>query len=159
MADPNDPQILRLAARVGEPIQDAADLSLAEACLEDAWEWVRIHGALEWSFEDPSTPGIAKTVALSAASRGYQNPAGFVSERGDSVTFERNPDFAKTVEPSRAEIAALKRANKTAGRVVSLQVTNPDQYRARGREVRPATQIYPTVVGDPDHGTIDLYGW
>jgi glucuronate isomerase len=159
MADPNDPQILRLAARLGEPVETDDDLSLAEACLNEAWEWARIHGAPEWSFEDPSTPGIAKTVVLSAAMRGYQNVPGFLNERGDSVTFERHEAFAKGTEFTAQEIAALKKASRTGGRVTSLRLTNPDQYRARGRKVTPSILAYPTYVGDPDHGTVNLYGW
>lgn len=159
MADPNDPQILRLAARIGEPIESAADLSLAEEALDAAWEWVRVWGREEFSFLDPTTPGIAKSIALSAAARCYQNPSGFVSERGDSVTFERYDDFAKGAELTRAEIAALKKVAGTGGRVQSIALVNPDMFPARGKRSVNALTEHRLRVGDPYFQAVSFYTW
>ena len=159
MADPNDPQILRLASRIGEPIESAADLSLAEEALDAAWEWVRVWGREEFSFLDPTTPGIAKSIALSAAARCYQNPSGFVSERGDSVTFERYDDFAKGAELTRAEIAALKKVAGTGGRVQSIALVNPDMFPARGKRSVNALTEHRLRVGDPYFQAVSFYTW
>lgn len=159
MADANDPEILRLASRIGEPIESEADLSLAEESLDAAWEWVRTYGSLEWSFVDASTPGIARTIALSAAARVFQNPSGFVSERGDSVTFTRYEDFAKGAELTRAEIAALKKVSATGGRVRSLTVTNPDIYQARGKRSANPLYEHQVRVGDPYFRPVSIYSW
>lgn len=159
MADPNDPEILRLASRIGEPIQSPADLSLAEEALDAAWEWVRLYGQLEWSFLDGSTPGIAKTIALSAASRCYQNPSGFVTERGDSVTFTRHEDFAQGAELTRAEIIALQKASKTGGRVVSLQTVNVDMFDARSKRSQREIYEHKVRVGDPYFRPISIWSW
>lgn len=159
MADARDPQIVRLAALVAEEIVDEVDVSLAEECLDAAWEWVRAEGAPEWDFADPSTPSMAKTVALSAASRCYQNPSGFVSERGDAVVFERYEDFAKGAELTKAEVAILKRLSKRGGRVTSISLTNPDIFPAREKTGRNGMQTTPVQLGDPYRQPITLPWW
>lgn len=159
MADPEDPQIIRLASRVGEPITEPADLSLAEESLDASWEFVRLYGKPEWEFLGADTPAIAKTIALSAASRCYQNPSGFVMERGDSVTFQRYDDFAKGAELTRAEIAALKKVSSTGGRVTSLSTTNPDMYQSRGKRSDRTIYENKVRVGDPYFRTVSIYTW
>lgn len=159
MADARDPQIVRLAARMGEEIVDPVDVSLAEECLDAAWEWVRAEGAPEWDFSDPSTPAIAKSTALSAAARCYQNPSGFVSERGDAVTFERYEDFAKGAELTKAEIAILKRVSKRGGRVTSIALSNPDIFPAREKGRQDQMQTINAQLGDPYREPIQLPWW
>lgn len=159
MADARDPQILRLAGRIGEPIQDEVDVSLAEESLDAAWEWVRAEGSPEWDFSDPSTPAMAKTVALSAAARCFQNPSGFVSERGDAVTFERYEDFAKGAELTKAEISILQRLSKRGGRVASIAMTNPDIFPALGKDRRSQIQTIDAQLGDPYHRPVQLPWW
>lgn len=160
MLDATDPQVVKLSARVFEPIETPAELALATECLESAWEWVRIHGALEWDYLDPSTPGIARTVALNAAARCYDNPSGYIEERGDSVQFKRGDDFAKGSELTAAEVAALKRSTNThKASIVSVPLSNPDTYQPRrlGRERR--YQQITVGVGDVDHRPITFYDW
>lgn len=161
MADPRDPQILRLAARVGEEIAEPAELSLAEECLDAAWEWIRLEGDPTWDFTDPATPNLAKSFALSAASRCYQNPSGFVSERGDMVTFERYEDFAKGAELTPQEIQGIRKVARTGGRVTSIRLTNPDIFPARGKGAGNNSQIQSAyvMVGDPYHQPIVLPHW
>lgn len=159
MADANDPQIIRLSSRVGEPIESEADLSLAEESLDASWEFVRLYGNPEWDFLQPDTPAIAKTIALSAASRCYQNPSGFTMERGDSVTFQRYDDFAKGAELTRAEIAALKKVSKSSGRVVSLSISNPDIYQSRGKRSKRQVFEQRLRVGDPYFRPVSIYTW
>lgn len=150
-------EVLRLEARIGEPIETPADIALAEACLEEAWEWVRLHGNPEWGYLEPGTPGIARTTALAAASRCFQNPSGFVSERGDSVTFQRHDDFAQGAQLTQQEIAGLRRAGRQGGRVTSIPLVNPDMFRPRSYGLNSAATAYQVGVGDPDREPVTIY--
>lgn len=154
-----NPELAGLVARTGEPIETPADQALAEACLEDAWNWVRLYGKPEWGYLEPGTPGIARTVAVSAAARCYQNPSGFISERGDSVTFERYDDFAKGAEPTQQEIAAIRRAGNQGGRITSLSIVNPDMLRTRTPRRRNSLSVRYTGVGDPNRRPVPIAGW
>lgn len=159
MADPNDPQIARLAARLGEAITTEVELEMAEECLDAAWSWVCSYGKPEWSFNDPTTPSFAKMVALSAAHRAYQNIGGFIEERADSVTAQRAPDYAKGTELTRQEIAGIRREAGSAGRVVSLQLTNPDIFPSRGKRSESQIRTIRWGVGDPYSQPIQIPFW
>ena len=160
MIDPNDSQILKLGARVGEEIVTPEDLALAEASLEEAWAWVASYGQEFWSPTNPSTPPIARTVALAAAARCFQNPAGYLKEAGDQASLERGEDFARGAEPTVQEIAALRRAaNSSHSTITSLRLENNEMYRPRTVTANPALMYYQMGVGDPDHKPIGFYGW
>lgn len=160
MIDPNDPQVLKLAARIGEVIETPEDLALAEASLDEAWAWVGSYGRDEWHTGNPSTPPIARTVALAAAARCFQNPAGYISEAGDQASLQRSEDFAKGAEPTKQEIAALKRAaNASHSTITSLRMQNSEMFRPRTLEGNAAVQQYRVGIGDPDHRPIQFYGW
>lgn len=160
MLDADDPQLLKLAARIGEAIDTPEDIALAEASLDEAWAWVASYGQDNWSSANPSTPAIARTVALAAAARCFQNPAGFLKEAGDQASLERDADFAKGAEPTIQEIAALRRAaNSSHSTITSLRLENNEMYRPRTVTTDPALMYYQVGVGDPDHKPIGFYGW
>lgn len=160
MLDANDPQLLKLAARIGEAIDTPEDIALAEASLDEAWAWVASYGQDNWSSANPSTPAIARTVALAAAARCFQNPAGYVLESGDKASLQRSEDFARGAEPTLQEIAALKRAaNSSHSTITSLRIQNNEQFRPRKISGNPAVQWYQMGVGDPDHRPVGFYGW
>ena len=160
MLDANDSQLLKLAARIGEAIDTPEDIALAEASLDEAWAWVASYGQETWSSANPSTPPIARTVALAAAARCFQNPAGYLKEAGDQASLERGEDFARGAEPTVQEIAALRRAaNSSHSTITSLRLENNEMYRPRTITTDPALMYYQVGVGDPDHKPIGFYGW
>lgn len=133
--------ITRLAARVGEPIEAAEDIALAEEMLEAASAEVRFYG-LDWP-DEASAPAVAVNITLAAAARGFQNPAGFLKERSDMANLERGEAYAAGVEltPSeQAKLSLFKRRN--GGTTRTVQTSNPDRFIAasdhRGRRRQPA---------------------
>ena len=124
----------RLAARVGEPIVSDAEIALANEVLAEASALVRHYG-LPWP--DPTTaPAVAVSIAVAAAARGYLNPAGYQSERGDTAMFQRIEEYASGCSLSTAEIAALKEYNPRHG-VLSVGVYNNDRPRPKHRDYWP----------------------
>jgi hypothetical protein len=122
----------RLAARVGEPIESAEEIALAEEVLAEASALVRHYGR---PWPDPATtPAVATAITVAAAARGYLNPAGFSMERSDMATFQRQDDHASGCSLTRAEIAALKEYSNSSG-IISVGFTNPDRPAPRGKRI------------------------
>ena len=116
----------RLAARIGEPIESAEEIALAEEVLAEASALVRHYGR---AWPDPNTtPAVATAITVAAAARGYLNPAFFSMERSDMATFNRSDENASGCALTRAEIAALKEYNLSSG-IVSIGLSNPDRPR------------------------------
>lgn len=115
--------VSQLASRVGEPITEPADVALAESVLVEASENVRFHGRQGWPYADDA-PAMAVAITLAAASRGYQNPAGFDMERGDMVTFNRGKNYVAGCELTPGEIAALRTLGGRGG-LRSVPLSNP----------------------------------
>lgn len=153
------PQVELLAARIGEPIETEEDMALAEASLSAAWDWVRLYGKPEWSPDEYGTPGIAQTIALSAASRAYQNPAGYTMERADSVTFNRHDTFAQGAELTRAEISALKLAAGSRATVTSVAMTNPETFVSRRDVSKDYDKVTWFAHQNPHFKPLPLIGW
>lgn len=149
-------EVDQLAARVGEPIEDLSDVSLAESMLEDAWAWVRHYGDPGWGPEVPGTPGIARTVALNSASRGYQNPAGFDEEKSDSVSLGRNAAFSQLTHPAEHEVLALQQAaSRRSTTFGTMQTKNARTYPSRWDAYnQPRRPDIPITIGNPNHGTL-----
>jgi len=123
-----------VANKVGEPIEDAEDIALANEMLEEASNWVRFYaGHPEWSAAD--APDMAVTIAIAAASRGYLNPAGYDKERSDAANFERGDSSTWSVaaRPDAAEIAVLRTYDKAArrGTISSIPMTDPHRMVPR----------------------------
>lgn len=124
----------RLAARVGEPIVSDAEIALANEVLAEASALVRHYG-LPWP--DPTkAPAVAVSITVAAAARGYLNPAGFSSERGDTAMFQRVEEYASGCSLSTAEIAALKEYNPRHG-IISVGTFNKDRPMPKHRQYWP----------------------
>lgn len=129
--------ITRLAARVGEPIETAEDIALAEEMLEAASAEVRFYG-LDW-LDEASAPAVAVNITLAAAARGFQNPAGYAKERSDAANLERSDAYSQGVELTASEQARLKTFTRR-GSTRTVQTTNPDRFVARN-DVRHAHAV------------------
>lgn len=119
--------IQALQARTGEPVVTDQDMLEAQYALTSCWELVKYHGLSTWTLE--SMPSIAQQVLVEAAARLYMNLSGFVSERADTVSFERLEQYAGGAslteqEISRLEDVAGKAAHK--GRLISSPLVNTD---------------------------------
>jgi hypothetical protein len=120
--------VAEVAARVGESITEAEDIALANWMLKEASAYVRLYG-LPW--ENPeAAPDIARTIAVAAAARGYQNPSGTKLERGDAVSIDVDIDYRKGATLTAGEIAMLRMAASKSGKVTSVPLTNPDRFTA-----------------------------
>lgn len=129
----------RVAAKIGEPITTPEDVASATEMLEAASNWVRFYaGHDEWTSVD--APGMAVTIAIAAAARGYLNPAGFDEERSDASTFKRNEreGFTQGARPTSDEIAVLRTYNSASKKMLSsIPTSNPERWVARSRRVAP----------------------
>ena len=133
----------RLAARVGEAIETAEEIALANEVLAEASALVRHYGR---AWPDPeTTPAVATSITVAAAARGYLNPSNFSMERSDMATFQRLDDSASGCALTRAEIAALKEYNPSGG-ISSIGFTNPD--RPAPRSARRHTDLGWVQVND-----------
>lgn len=140
--------VSEVAARVGEPITSPEDVALASSMLKEASAYVRLYG-LPW--EDPeAAPDIARTIAVAAAARGYQNPSGLKMERGDAVSIDVDTDYRKGAALTAGEIAMLRMASSKVGKVSSVPLTNPDRF--------VATSDSPAYIqGHPEYLYADAY--
>lgn len=137
-----------IAARIGEEIVDDIDVRLAQSMAEAASDHVRHHGGQLWPSRE-SAPRIARTIAISAAARGFLNPSGFTDERSDSVTLKRAESFAADTQLSPYEIQMLKDLTPRSA-VQSIRLDNSDSHwgarsrRGRGfvrRDVREGVPV------------------
>lgn len=94
------------AALAGEPLVDEDDENSARVCLAIAWDLVTTVGSPRWTLENAPTGAIS--TMLRAATRGWMNLAGFVSERADGVQLEREKAFASGIELTKQEIERLE---------------------------------------------------
>lgn len=128
----------RVAAKIGEPIETPEEIASANEMLESASDWVRFYAGQDtWTAE--TAPGIAITIAIAAAARGYLNPAGYDEERADASTFKRGDEGGWSIgaKPTPDEIAALRTFNTNSrGRITSVPMTNPERFRARSDRVK-----------------------
>lgn len=137
--------VAQLAARVGEPISEPLDVALAESVLGEASENVRFYGRQSWPLASDAPP-MAIAITVAAASRGYQNPAGFDMERGDMVTFNRGKNYTAGCELTAGEIAQLKTLGGGGG-IRSVPLYNPNTPVPRSRDNGPCDRGYVPVNG------------
>ncbi|MBT2587945.1 hypothetical protein [Arthrobacter sp. ISL-95] len=123
-----------VAARVGESITATEDVALANSMLKEASAYVRLYG-LPWVSPE-AAPDIAKTIAVAAAARGYQNPSGLKMERGDAVTLDVDTDYRKGAALTAGEIKMIQMAANTRGRIISVPLTNPERFVATSESWR-----------------------
>lgn len=115
----------QLSQKVG-PITKDDDVALANYCLGLASAWARAYGDPSWTRF--GAPEIVRWIVLEAASRGYDNPAGYELERGDMLTLQRQSIAAAgcvfTTEEQKACAAA---AFLSAGNgISSIRIVRPD---------------------------------
>lgn len=83
-----------LIARLGSEITVEADVTRAEAAIEDVSAFIREEAHATWvSPDDPNVsaaPAIIRTIALRVAERSYRNPEGFSSESAADYSYQRN---------------------------------------------------------------------
>ena len=119
----------QVAARVGELIEDDVDVMLAEACLDEASALVRFYGSQAWLTPEV-TPEAAVAIVVAAAARGYQNPAGYDTERADMASFRRGEQYKVGCELTVTEIAMLRDLAGGSG-IISAPLSNPEQIVPR----------------------------
>lgn len=128
--------VAQVSARVTEPIESGEEIALAEAMLWEASAWVRHYSGQTWPTL-AGTPEVASAITAAAASRGYLNPAGFESERGDMATLARSSEYSAGTQLTASEIAMLARFNRRGG-LVSVSTVN----RERPRPARTPSDFY-----------------
>jgi len=111
-----------VSRRVGEPIEASEDIALCESLLEIVSEEIRSAGA-DWP-EPFLAPAICRTIAIKAAARGYNNPAGYETERGDMLTLYRGTESANGESLTKDEKIAIARSAGYGG-FVSVAVDRP----------------------------------
>ena len=121
----------QVAARIGEPIDDPDDIELAEAVLAEASEQIR-HYAQQPYWNAETAPAVAVTIAVAAAARGFLNPSGFDSERGDMVTFNRGKDYTSGASLTQQEITIVRALGRT-GNVRAVGLKSNDRPVPRSR--------------------------
>lgn len=122
--------IERLAARVPEGITTDDDIILAKEMLLQASDEVRLHGR-PWTSAD--VPPAVVGVVISAAARGYMNPALYRTEDADSVSFERETAAARGVELTQGEIRRVKMAASRSG-FGYIPASKPSSWQPRSLE-------------------------
>lgn len=124
--------IERLAARAAEVIETPEEIALAQSMLEAASANVRFYGR-NWLTPEEA-PAVAVTITVEAATRGYLNPGGIESERGDAVSYKRGDEYnvgaALTVE----EQNQLKTFSRRGG-IVSAGLHNDTVLDTRAAKV------------------------
>lgn len=121
----------QVAARLGEAIEEPDDIELAEACLEEASNLVRFY-AQQPLWTASTAPAVAVTITVAAAARAVLNPAGFDSERGDMVTFNRGKDYTSGAALTPSEISIIKALGRS-GNVRSVGLTSTARPVPRSR--------------------------
>lgn len=139
----------QVAARVGEPISSAEEVALAEAMIGYASEQALHYGNPNWVPE--TVPGVVREVVISAAVAGYQHPAGFESERADSVNFTVHAEWLRGAEFSDRQVRIVQQAGRKHGRVRSLQTSRGNRFVARSDESR-----FPWFMRVPHHPVEDV---
>jgi hypothetical protein len=117
--------VAQVAARIGEPIETVDDVKLAEAVLDEASEQIRFY-AQQPSWTAATAPAVAVTIAVAAAARGFLNPSGYDSERGDMVTFNRSSEYVHGANLTRHEITIIKALGRK-GNIRSIGLSNSDR--------------------------------
>lgn len=121
----------QVAARIGEPISSAEDVQLAASVLNEASEQIRFFAQQPfWTSE--TAPPVAVAICVAAAARGFLNPSGFDSERGDMVTFNRTKEYVSGAALTAQEITIIKALGRT-GNVRSASLHNCDRPIPRSR--------------------------
>lgn len=123
--------VAQIAARIGEPITAPEDIQLAVAVLAEASEQIR-HYAQQPYWTADTAPAVAVTIAVAAAARGYLNPSGFDSERGDMVTFNRTKEYVAGAALTAQEITIIKALGRQ-GNVRSVGLRSDDRPVPRSR--------------------------
>lgn len=138
MIDPKDfpqPYLVQLAARAGEPIVTDQDEAEARQALASTFVLVQHHGSPVWTVDN--MPAIAHQVLIEASARLYMNLGGFVSERADAASLERDKAFAQGAYLTPAEIERLEEVsgkNRMRGAIRSVPVVNPNMPIPRSRD-------------------------
>lgn len=150
----------QVAARVGEPITSPEEVALAEAMIEYASEQALHYGNPNWVPE--TVPGVVRQVVISAAATGYQHPAGFESERADSVNFTVHDEWLRGAEFSDRQVKIVQQAGRKHGRVRSLQTSRGNRFVSRSGEKRhPWFMKVPYVPSEdvPWPGRLDAFAF
>lgn len=114
--------VAEVARRAAIPASSAEEIALVESLLEIVSEEIRAHGE-DWP--DPFlAPAVCRTVCINAATRGYLNPAGFETERGDMFTAYRGDKAAQGESLSASEIRQIKAVSHGGG-ISSIPITRP----------------------------------
>lgn len=150
----------QLAARVGESIDTPEEVALAEAMLRYASDQALLYGNPGWV--EATLPGVVRSVVIEAASRGYQHPAGFETERADSVNFTVHEEWLRSAEFTDHQVELVRRASRKSGRVRSLTATRPNYFRARSdRQQWPSWMRVPHIPQEdvPVEGRLDAFAF
>ena len=123
--------VAQVAARIGEPISSPEDVQLAASVLNEASEQIRFFAQQPyWTSE--TAPPVAVAICVAAAARGFLNPSGFDSERGDMVTFNRTKEYVSGAALTAQEITIIKALGRTGNvRSVGLASTSRPVPRSR----------------------------
>ncbi|MBF0807909.1 hypothetical protein E4U03_04660 [Rothia nasimurium] len=138
MVDPSifpETYLQQLAARAGEPIVTDQDVAEARQALASVLVLVQYHGSPMWGIDN--MPPVAHQVLIEASARLYMNLGGFVSERADAASLERDKAFAQGAYLTPAEIDRLEDAagkKLMRGALRSVPISNPDMPIPRSRE-------------------------
>lgn len=106
--------VKEIAERAADPIITDAEKALARRLLSLATNRAKLHGSMAWN--PLNVPPVVRDIVIEAAARGYNNPEGFVEERGDMVSLNRDAAAAAGVEFTARELADIRlAANRGSG--------------------------------------------
>ena len=116
--------VKELSDYINEPIDTDEDQAQATKFIQAASAKVRSAGDSTWSRYN--CPEIAWTVCLEAAARGYHNPAGFDTERADTLNQGRSDMFAAGTTLTKEERELLEAEVGFSNGIFSIRFVRPD---------------------------------
>jgi len=116
--------VRELSDYINEPIDTDEDQAQATQYIRAASAKVRAAGDATWTRWN--CPEIAWTVALEAAARGYQNPAGLDVERADTLNLSRHDMFAVGTTLTKEERELLAAETGSGQGIISVSFYRPD---------------------------------
>lgn len=105
--------VKELSDRVGEPITDPEDVAMAASMLNIVSSQIRAYGS-DWPLP-LLAPDAIWGICLTAAARGYNNPAAYNLERSDQFHLQRTDASSEGEMLTREEIAKVKRLAAYSG--------------------------------------------
>lgn len=137
-----------VAARAaGTNLDDPEDVALVDIALRMVSAEVRYYGLDSW--EPENIPPAAFNVVVSASARIVMNPGGYITERGDSVTFTRSEQDSVLDILNPSEIQKLQRISKRRG-VISVTTQNSVSPIARSSGGRQTSWPFGFAPYPPD---------